>query len=723
MRILKWSLLVLFVLILLPLIGLATLIAGLWSYDFKVAKDSFLLETIRERTGYEIIVTSPVRVVLSKEFSLLGENMTVRAAPGSAAPNLAEIGFLSVYGDVDFRVLWGQNPDITKFEGKDITINLERSKKGDFILPKVAALFQERSDSASLIAPAWADDFYSSYSVPFHDLILKNIMVNITDDVQPVTLSIATLEARKPIGSSDGYLKMQGDYSYNAFSADVDITQHGVISGTGQFSGTDVSLSGQVVEDIKIDSVVNVSSTLALSRLLGQPLPPGPFSIESKLHYDHGRIKVALERLQASKSLLNGVINFSLKGRALTAELQGTELDVADFLPVDDEPSDAAQDTGASRADNSDQRVIPDITLPDVLLQKYLLPEYADAKINVNLGALRIGKVLLQEVKAKIVAHDRGGEIDIDQATLGLGGKIAGQVGVKVGKKPELITDVRFQTTPISTFQPFVPALSRLDGVVNLELKGAAAGTNLRALVADYDGDIKFSLYDGYVHLPDEAARLLATVAPAILDEGLLIVKCADFQSSLREGVDPNFDGVLLSRAMLAFGGGAVDLATEQLNLRYQNEMSVLGATFGLPLDITGAFAAPDFAPNLKAFLAAKRPDDIARPDRLKSPCHSEVSAGIKGKYSAAPAMLKLDGLGNLKNIGAIKETITDNLKEKAQEKVQQIKQKAVEKVIEKTLDSGSTAKVKELIGNNLDQDKIDVIEEAGKKLLGGLKF
>ena len=109
MRILKWSLLVLLVVILIPVAGFSALLGGLWSYDLKVEKGSFWLETIKERTGYDIVVSSPVYVKIGQEFSLLGENIHVRAVEGASTQNLAEIGSLDVYGDLSFGLLWASS--------------------------------------------------------------------------------------------------------------------------------------------------------------------------------------------------------------------------------------------------------------------------------------------------------------------------------------------------------------------------------------------------------------------------------------------------------------------------------------------------------------------------------------------------------------------------------------------------------------------------------------
>ena len=719
MRILKWSLLILLILILIPIGGFASLIGGLWSYDFKLEKDSALIGLIKERTGYDVVITEPVRIKLSNEFTLLGENIIVRTKYNNSGQNLAEIGFLDLYGDVDFGVLWGERPDIVKLDAQRIVLNLERDAQGEFVLPKLAHILQQDAPSDILISSAFASQQLSLDDMPVEDLKITDMQIHVTEpDQDPLSVTIATMEVNKPLGNADGFLQVQGDYNYNPFSVDVDITRYGAVSGTVQFVGTDVTLSGQILGEIEIDSVINISNTLPLSRLLAQPLPEGPFNITAKTHVKNGLIKIALERLQSKRTLLSGVINLSPKGRALTADLQGREMNIADFIPVTKDAEETSNTAQASSAAD-DGRVIPDIALPEALMRKHLLPEYADIQVDIQLGSFHAGKVLLQDVRAKLILDDRGAEIDIDEASLGLGGKLAGQLGFKVGKQPKVISDLRLHTTPISTFQPFIPVVSRLDGVVNFELKGVASGTSLRALAENYSGDVKFSLYDGYIHLPEQASKLLATVAPAILDEGLLIVKCADFQSTLQDGVDPNFNGVLLSRAMLAFGGGSINLGQEQMNLLYQNELSVLGATMGMPLGVQGSFATPKFKPDLKSFLAGKMPSHVAMPKRANSVCHSEVAANIQGEYSAGPAMLKLDGLGNLQNLTAVKEKIQDTV----QDGVSGLKEKAAQKLIEKSLGGDKASAAQKLIEKNLDADKVDKIEEVGKNLLGKLKF
>ena len=717
MRILKWSLLVLLVVILIPVIGFSTMLGGLWNYDLKVEKGSFWLETIKENTGYDVVVSSPVYVKIGQEFSLLGKNIHIRGSKGSASKNLAEIGSLDVYGDLSFGLLWGEDPTLSSLTGEDITLNLQRDAHGEMILPKVAALLQKDVPTDFMISSALAnEEAFNFEEIPVEDIDLKNVQINVTSPDEPaLSIALATMNAHKPIGNSDGYLRMEGTFNNTPIAADVAITTRGAVFGGMAFAGIDVQLSGQALGKVEIDSTIQVANTVLLSRLLSQSLPEGPFQVKSKTYYENGVIKVALERFQSKNTLLSGALNLSPRGRALTADLKGPNLDVADFLPKPTGGSAKA----VTLAKIDDGKVIPKIDLPDVLFKKRLLPEFADAEINVELGSFRADKVLLEDVKLKIVANDHGAEIDIDQATIGLGGQIAGQLGVKVGKKPKVVTDLRLESTPISTFQPFAPIISRLDGVLNLELKGSTSGANLRALAAGYSGDVNFSLYDGYVHLPDSAAKLLATIAPTILEEGLLIVKCADFQSTLKDGVDQHFDGVLLSQAMLAYGGGMVNLGAEEANLMYQNEFSVMGATMGLPLGVKGAFSAPKFKPDLKALISAKKSKDVPMPERQRSVCHNETASNIKGSYSAAAGLLKMDGLGKLTDIRAMKGKIKD----KVQQGVSSLRAKAVEKVIESNLGGDKVAKVKEMIGGNLDSGKVESLEQAGKALLGGLKF
>ncbi len=721
MRILKWSLLVLLVVILIPVAGFSALLGGLWSYDLKVEKGSFWLETIKERTGYDIVVSSPVYVKIGQEFSLLGENIHVRAVEGASTQNLAEIGSLDVYGDLSFGLLWGEQPTLSTLNGKDITLNLQRNANGKMILPRVAALLQKEAPTDFIISSALAEEKFSFEEIPVEDIDVKNVQINVVSPDEPaLSIALAAMKAHKPIGNSDGFLRMEGAFNNTPIAADAAITTRGAISGGIQFAGIDVQLSGQALGKVDIDSTIQIADTVLLSRLLSQPLPEGPFQVKSETRYESGVIQIALERFQSKNSLLKGQINFNPQRRALTADLKGAKLDIADFQPKPTGGSAKA----AMKTD--DGKVIPDVDLPAILLKKHLLPEFADAEIDIEVGAFRADKVLLEDVKLKIIANDHGAEIDIDKATIGLGGQIAGQLGIKVGKEPKVVTDLRLESTPISTFQPFAPIISRLDGVLNLELKGSTSGTNLRALAAGYSGDVSFSLYDGYVHLPDSAAKLLATIAPTILEEGLLVVKCADFQSTLEDGVDQRFDGVLLSQAMLAYGGGTVNLGAEEVNLMYQNELSVLGATMGLPLGVKGAFAAPKFKPDLKALIAAKKSKDVPMPERQRSVCHNETASNIKGSYSAATSMLKLDGLGNLTDISAIKDTVKAKVQDKIQQGVSKIKAKAVEKVIEQSLDGGGVAaKAQELIGENLGggSSKTDSLKEAGKALLGGLKF
>ena len=419
-------------------------------------------------------------------------------------------------------------------------------------------------------------------------------------------------------------------------------------------------------------------------------MPLGPFDFQGQVTFSSGILKIDIAHFLAQDTKFSGHMVLNLPSRALIADIKGQQLSVADFLIADS----ATQTDGVSAEVSSvavaadDGRLIPDMALPMVLLQKHFLPEFADAEITIDLAMVKADPLLFKNVKAKIKADDLGAEIDVDNANWGLGGKISGQFSFKVGKQPEFISDFRVLTTPISTFQSIIPAINRLNGTVNAELKGVTSGQGLRALASNFTGKSSFSLYDGYVHLPDEAGAVLALIAPTILEEGLLILKCVELQSDFTKGVDDSFDGVVLSQALSAYGGGRIDLRQEQLGMRYLLELAVLGAPMGLPLGVEGSFVAPKFDPNFESLISGKVANPVPVPNGKRSACHDEVATKLSGKYEGMPSFFSLDALGNLKGLeglGSGMGTIQEKLKE------------------------------------NLSAGQTDQIEKAGKSLLGGL--
>lgn len=725
MRVVKWSLLVLLMVIVITLGGVVSLLTGLWSFNLQLNKESAWFDYVTRYTELSIETERTVFVTVGQNFSvdagktriLYPRNQNFVDAP------LVEFGSLDVIGKLSLGVLFGGMPQVEEISLADMVVNLERGIDGRLKLPRVASMplvpGTVPSADFALISEAQAAEHFDIRTLPIDRLNVRRALVRIIESGETKEIQIAALDFVKPKNKVDGLLRFDGAYQEMPILVDIAATRSLDVIGDITLFDMQLMLEGSIIpDDLSMDFNLTVNSTKELADFLRVDLPKGPFKSDFRVTFNRNIFQVEIAQFLTQNSDMQADLNISIKGRALIAKIRGNKLIVDDFIPVSAKTQQSQKRTKETPK-SSDGRLVPDVPLPKVLRRDFFLPEFADLEVAVDFRRVSVGELELADVRGLLDLDHKGAEVKIENVTVGLGGIVAGDFRVKVGKKPEFFSDLRVKNLPISTLQIYVPAISQIDGTVNTHIKGEASGGNLREVVGSYTGSLVFSLNDGYLQVPPKAASLVKLISPSILEGGLLILQCVHLQSDWENGVDEKVEGLALSNALSFQMAGSVDLGQEQQNLNTFTDLTVLGRVLGLSTPITGSFLAPKADPDYKGFISGDVKNTLPTVNGLQSECHEKFTRLHRQSGDSYEGLPGTHALGALLEKGVLENGIQTNLGT-IQEKIQKLKSgelEGVKDVVEQKLQKALQGNGD---GNTHTNNLKSGLENLGKSLLKG---
>ncbi|HET9018170.1 MAG TPA: AsmA-like C-terminal region-containing protein, partial [Acetobacteraceae bacterium] len=233
----------------------------------------------------------------------------------------------------------------------------------------------------------------------------------------------------------------------------------------------------------------------------------------------------------------------------------------------------------------------------------------ADADLQLTVAALQTGGVTYSDVAGHLVLQ--GGRLTLDPlAGQSPGGRLQGRLAIDAAAAEAPPVSLALQAPSLS-LAPFAAALGHagmLDGAaaVDADLKGA--GNSPHALAASLGGHLTVIARDADIDNALLAATLGGVLHAARLPENALgagrtKLRCLDLRLNAAGG-KVTVASLLLDTPKLALqGGGAIDLATEGLNLHLRPMLRV-GAGVVVPVRVGGTLTDPK--PGLDAAGAAK---------------------------------------------------------------------------------------------------------------------
>jgi len=425
----------------------------------------------------------------------------------------------------------------------------------------------------------------------------------------------------KASAHGDGVLQMQAalnDKRPYAFDLEASI------------GGTRIAVEGSIAEPAlpgNADLKVRASGpTLGdWYRITGIGIPDSPpYRTEGRLLHEGGRWSYQDFTGVIGRSDFGGHIAFEpgAKRPRVSGELVSTSLDLADFAPLLGKTGAASSPTASKKRDaksagkgsartparptagtaKEDGDTAPGRVLPQGKLsaEKW---DTLDADLRFTGKQVRnIGSFPIDALAFRVRMEDRQLTLEPFNATLG-GGQLEGSLQVDGRSQPMAAKlDMQVRRLALENLLPQIQdsraALGRINGRVRL----AGQGASYAAMLGTADGEAQFAMGQGRMsNLLLELLGLDAYEALGFLVRGdkVVEVRCALADVGFKQGVMQTRTAVLDTSDTIIDITGTTDFAQERLGLRItpqSKDMSLL--TLRVPIDVKGAFAAPDVFPD-----------------------------------------------------------------------------------------------------------------------------
>jgi AsmA protein len=380
----------------------------------------------------------------------------------------------------------------------------------------------------------------------------------------------------------------------SAVDATVNLSANGTISdGSPELTGT-LSLSPLSPRD--------------LLRSLDQPdiatRDPSVFSnLQAKASWSMGEKMLVIDNLdlQLDDTKIEGGLQINyLDQTGLNFKLIGDQLAIDRYLAPEPEP---APETKAAPSAPTE---VPVETVRSL--------EFGG---QVGLGRLTMDSLLLENLYAKIKAS--GGIIRLDPMTADLyGGQYSGTVRINtVGASPVVHFKQSVESVDASGLLTDLADTGDLEGVLQAGFTGKGTGRTDQEIIETLAGDISFNLDDGvykgvdvWHEIRKARALLKREPAPPESSDPQTPIKVMTFTGRIDDGVLKTKSMVVEVPFLQMKGSGALDLAAENLDFRFQakvHEKPVfadgedLASLQGImiPLTVTGAVASPSVGVDL----------------------------------------------------------------------------------------------------------------------------
>jgi uncharacterized protein involved in outer membrane biogenesis len=543
----------------------------------KAASDALGRRVVAE--SFSIGWGDPLHIELS--------NLRVANAPWGSERDMITLESFSA--DVEAMSLWRGTPVYRHLRAQGLKVVLERDKQGignwkfgsDSSSDGFALIPKNRTQFPTLLDMVLKDALitYRTYAGNILRIQLDNVAIAAPDDVSAATLKAAGAYNNTPLGldaTTGSFRELR--VADRPFRTDFELfgkTSRLTFKGTQMepldFDGVDGAI------DLKADELDNLLASFGADAVAAYPLLVDGHLTKKGDHWELTRAKGKLDEGKFSGQL---ILDEGSKGSPdhVSTELAFEQLDLDRLLAGQSsgEPSlSAPKDPGVELEARlrADRFIYRHIELPDVELSGHL---QSDA---MKLTSLRFpyagGRVAGSlNVEERIVAAMVVDGLDIDA------------LAQKFGAKG---TDVT----------------GRISGRLKLEMP---SGT-LREAFGKSQGAAIFSMGEGSIRraILEEMSTDLRTLLRE--KEGSSPIRCLGGIALLKDGIATVAPLRLMAKGAIVNGGGTVDLAKRQVDLRLRSERKSTGFfALDLPVGISGSFD------NLSVGLAAESDKKWAPP-------------------------------------------------------------------------------------------------------------
>jgi len=349
---------------------------------------------------------------------------------------------------------------------------------------------------------------------------------------------------------------------------------------------------------------------------MAKPALPGGIgkavAMSGDVTYGADAINLRGATLKIDKNRLVGSVDLSLAGKPkLTGNFSAGALDLSTL------GGSGAQGGGTSASAGSGWSKVPiDVSGLAALDADVTIEADSVALSTARLGRTRITATIDNSRAVLTINELAAFDGAVDGSFV-----INGRKGVSVG------TNLEGRAIALKPLLSQLAGYDRLVAAGNLTVNAVGAGNSMDALMNSLNGDGTFSIGAGEL-LGLDLVGMIQHLDTSFVGKGAkTIFDSITGTFTIQNGVLKNGDLALNSPLLSATGKGEVGLGGQTLNFRLMPTLTAAGKTVSVPLLITGTWANPKFALDIKSLADAKLADEKAKlADKAKAAAEQAVT-------------------------------------------------------------------------------------------------
>ena len=612
-RILKWTAIIIFLLIIVTVISVYVILSR---YDFNEFKPQ-IAKAVLEATGRELTIGGDIDLKIGLTPMLVLTDIKFQNAPWGSRPEMVKLKGFEV--QISILPLVKGNIEIKRFILVEPDILIETDKNGNlnlaFETPENEGIEKEEKQTEPegiTKLPALTFNvieiekgkltYRDGKTGKSTDVNLNRLTANATGMDSPIQLSLngdfnkALFEVKGSLGPLAGLLDPEKAWPINITVGALDTT---------------VSLEGSVKDvlagrGIEMDFRLQVQDWTKLSEFTGSPMPVKE-ALDISGHAEDAGIKAY--RISSMKSRLgtneiNGsaLINMAEETPYLEASLSSETLDLRPILSR--EEAKEKQETAQEKPTKKSEKLFPDDPLPIDSL-----------KLANGVFKLRAGKILLPQLvidNMEVETSLKGGQLNIKplKASIG-GGTLEGDVSLRsVDKSSDMAMRLEIDGLNIGNMLKDIGVTDLLEGDLEAALNLSGKGGSIASLMADLNGYTSVIMSQGrvnnkYIDLigGDISDNIFRLFNPVKEKKDYTEIKCMVSRFDMNEGLAKSTILVFDTNVMNVIGEGKIDLKTEKLDLALKpvpkegiGGFSLSLSELAKPFKLGGTLAKPSLA-------------------------------------------------------------------------------------------------------------------------------
>ena len=546
------------------LLGIVVLLVGfLLTFDLNRYKDD-IVQAVESRTGRKVSIDGKIGLGISLVPTVVIEHASLGNVSWGSRPAMLTVRRFEA--GIDLLPLLSGDVRINHFVlvRPELFLETDRRGNGNWIMTPAAGKGKKPAQEKGAAAPP---------TLSVNRILIEDATVSYRDGRTGVVRSLQVPRLRLATKGGDAPGKLELGVEYQK----IPLRLRGTIGPLntllqnrpynldlkGQLDALDIAIAGTLQRPLEAGGInvrlhAGVHSLASLSGLLHAPLPHvGPVAVTASLKdvADHGGVY----ELQPVKARLNGndisgMARLDLNGKlpAATVSLASRRLDLAPF-----------QSGGSGK-----EKLFSKKPLPVDLLRKL------EADLDFKAGEVVTRDLSLHDLKLGLQLH--GGRLRLYPLTAKVAdGDLSGEVQVQ-GRAARTV-DVH-AALRIKGLQPGL--LTKLKGKIqggrtDISLDAAGRGDSVAAVMAHLNGSFLARMGKGKVQASslekaggDLLMRTLSLLSPEQNKGAMSDLQCGVVAFHIKKGVARSDKGIAMETSTInAVGGGAVNLATEELDL------------------------------------------------------------------------------------------------------------------------------------------------------------